>query len=150
MSTGWLHGGGSLWRTKGGGWMAGLNVEALRSRDTWVPTGALVVYLCRSMRELHRRGEAMSQGSVWTRVEAEKQPPVDLRDTVLLTQLGLVEGDVLTYLEGHGPTSLRGLIRGLDWPSQVVTMGVGALIREGLVQGRQRELEVLIAPKILY
>ena len=92
----------------------------------------------------------MSQVAVRMRAEREQEPPVDLWDTALLTQLGLVEGDVLTYLEEYGPTTLRGLIRGLDWPSRTVTMGVGALIREGLVQGRQRELEVLIEPKILY
>jgi hypothetical protein len=63
----------------------------------------------------------------------------------VITTLGLVEGDVLTYLERHGTTTLRHLIRQLDWPARMVMMAVGGLIREHLVQATQRELEVLVA-----
>ena len=64
----------------------------------------------------------------------------------LITQLGLVEGDVLTYVETHGARSLRRIIRDLQWPASLVMMAVGALIREGLVCGIQREIDVVVGP----
>jgi DNA-binding MarR family transcriptional regulator len=68
-------------------------------------------------------------------------------DGAVVTLLGLVEGEVLTHLEEHGTTTLRGLIRALDWPAPMVTMGVGVLIRHGLVNGVQRDLEVVLEPR---
>ena len=62
----------------------------------------------------------------------------------MITLLGLVEGDILEYLETQGSTTLYRLVQALEWPSRLVMMGVGALIREGLVIGRQRELEVVL------
>ncbi|MBI4341061.1 MAG: hypothetical protein HY598_02120 [Candidatus Omnitrophica bacterium] len=62
----------------------------------------------------------------------------------LMTTLGIVSGEILTDLEQHGPATLRYLIRELNWPVPVVMMAVGALIREGLIQARQHELEILI------
>jgi DNA-binding MarR family transcriptional regulator len=62
----------------------------------------------------------------------------------LITPLGLVEGDVLTYLEEHGATSVRRLIRALDWPAPMVLMAVGALVRERLVRAVQHDLEVIV------
>ena len=65
----------------------------------------------------------------------------------LMTTLGIVSGEILTDLEQHGPTSMRRLIRELAWPAPVVMMAVGALIREGLIQAAQHELEVVIEPR---
>lgn len=64
----------------------------------------------------------------------------------LITTLGLVAGDVLLYLERRGATTLRGLARELQWPVQMIVMGVGALIREGLVRGVAQDLDVLVEP----
>jgi hypothetical protein len=64
----------------------------------------------------------------------------------LMTPLAWVEGDVLTYLERHGATPLRRLVRELEWTSPLVMMAVGALVREGLVQGIRHELEVVLQP----
>ena len=61
-----------------------------------------------------------------------------------ITSLGLVEGEVLTYVEEHGAATLHGLTRVLDWSAALITMAVGALIRQGLVRGSQRELEVVL------
>jgi len=61
-----------------------------------------------------------------------------------MTSLGLVEGEVLTYLEEHGATMLRELIWKLEQSTAMVTMGVGALIREGLVEGRQQDVNVMV------
>ncbi|MBI1952636.1 MAG: hypothetical protein HYT90_05645 [Candidatus Omnitrophica bacterium] len=62
----------------------------------------------------------------------------------LMTRLALVEGEVLTYLEDRGTTTLRRLIRDLEWAAPLVMMGVGALIRAGLVRATQHDLEVLV------
>ena len=64
----------------------------------------------------------------------------------LRTLVGIVGGEVLTYVEEQGATPMRRLIRELEWPSQVVIMAVGALVREGLVQAMSHELEVIIEP----
>lgn len=65
----------------------------------------------------------------------------------LFTVLGIVSGEVLTLLEQQGMMSLRSLIRELPHPALLVTMAVGALVREGLVNAEQHELEVLLAPR---
>ncbi len=64
----------------------------------------------------------------------------------LMTPLGLVSGDVLTHLEAHGATSLRGLIRHIGWSAPLVTMAVGALVRSGHVRAVQHDLEIIVEP----
>ena len=70
--------------------------------------------------------------------------PVEDPSPSLMTPLGLIGGEVLTDLETHGATSLRRLIRELEWPAPMVMMAVGALIREGLVRAVQHDLEVIL------
>ena len=65
----------------------------------------------------------------------------------LITPLGLVAGDVLLYLERRGASTLRQLARGVKWPVRMVMMGVGALIREGLVLATQNEVDVIVEPR---
>ncbi len=80
-------------------------------------------------------------------VEEEwKKSPIPAGETPLITTLGLIEGEVLTFLEEHGATTLRALIRELEWPARMVMMAVGALVREHLVRATQRELEVILEP----
>ena len=62
----------------------------------------------------------------------------------LMTALGVVEGEVLTYLEEHGSTPVRRLTRELQWPAPMVIMAAGALIRSGLVRATQYDLEVIL------
>lgn len=64
--------------------------------------------------------------------------------TSLMTPLGLIGGEVLMYLEQHGATTLRRLIRELEWSAPLVMMAVGALVREGLVRAAQHDLEVIV------
>ena len=82
-----------------------------------------------------------------TLVARVEGPPGEEGERSLVTSLGIIEGEVLLYLDVHGATPVRRLIRELEWPSPLVTMGVGALIREGLVQASQRELEVIVEPR---
>jgi hypothetical protein len=64
----------------------------------------------------------------------------------LMTPLGWAEGEVLTYLERHGATPVRRIIRELEWPAPMIMMAVGALVREGLVQATRHDLEVIVEP----
>ena len=70
--------------------------------------------------------------------------PAGVLSTSLMTPLGLVQGDILIHLEEYGATTLRYLIQSLEWPSRMVMMGVGGLIRQGLVRAVQLELDVVI------
>lgn len=65
----------------------------------------------------------------------------------LMTTLGIISGEALTLLERNGAMSLRSLIRELPWAMPVVTMAIGALIREGLIKAEQHELEIVIEPR---
>lgn len=76
--------------------------------------------------------------------EEWKKPPFLSKAGSLLTPLGVVGGEVLIYLEQYGATPLRRLTRELEWPSPMIMMAVGALIREGLARASQHELEVIV------
>lgn len=77
--------------------------------------------------------------------ETRSVPMAHMEHRSLMTPLGVVEGDVLAYLDGHqGNSTLRRLYRELEWPAYMVMMAVGALIRSGLVRGIQRNLEVAV------
>ena len=66
----------------------------------------------------------------------------------LMTPLGVVEGEVLTYLDGHTPqVTLRQLNQELGWPAYLVMMAVGSLIRSGLVRGIRHNLDVVVKPR---
>ena len=63
------------------------------------------------------------------------------------TLLGLVEGDILLHLDVHGATPARRLIEVLNWPGSMITLGIDALVRDGLVETRLDELEVIVEPR---
>lgn len=67
-------------------------------------------------------------------------------DVSLVTQLGVIEGELLTYVEEHGATPIRRLIRDSEWPMPMVTMALGALAREGLVRLIRHDLETIVEP----
>ncbi len=79
--------------------------------------------------------------------EELKRPPRETPSSSIMTSLGIVEGEVLLHLEEYGSTALRHLIGELEWPAPIVTMALGALIRQGLVVALQYELETLIEPR---
>jgi len=60
--------------------------------------------------------------------------------------LGIVEGEILLYLEEHGFGRLRKIVRDLDWPMDEIIIAVGALIHEGLVEVRRDRFGVLLQP----
>ena len=75
-----------------------------------------------------------------------RKPPLRSEEMPMMTAVGLIEGEVLTFLEEHGATTMRHLIRELEWPARMIMMATGALIREHLVQATPHELEVLLEP----
>lgn len=51
----------------------------------------------------------------------------------MITEIGIVAGDIWHYLDGHGEVSLSDLVRGIDKPRDNVLMSLGWLAREGHV-----------------
>jgi hypothetical protein len=83
---------------------------------------------------VHVRGSSVSSESEATQ-------------TSLMTPLGVTAGEILEYLEEHGATTLGRVRRELARPAVQVMMAVGFLIREGLVRGMQRGLDVILEPQ---
>ena len=71
-----------------------------------------------------------------------KAPPGSVANTPLVTLLGVLEGEILTHLENFGGMTLGQLAKELRRPARAVIMSAGALIRQGLVRGAQRNCEV--------
>jgi DNA-binding IclR family transcriptional regulator len=51
----------------------------------------------------------------------------------VITEIGIVAGDIWHYLDQHGEAGLAALIRAIDKPRDNVLMSLGWLAREGHV-----------------
>jgi len=51
----------------------------------------------------------------------------------MITEIGIVAGDIWHYLDSHGAVALSRLVKDLDRPKELVLMSVGWLAREGHV-----------------
>ncbi|MFA4888582.1 MAG: winged helix-turn-helix domain-containing protein [Candidatus Omnitrophota bacterium] len=51
----------------------------------------------------------------------------------MITEIGIVAGDIWHYLDRHGEASLSELVGGIDKPRDNVLMSLGWLAREGHV-----------------
>ena len=51
----------------------------------------------------------------------------------MITEIGIVAGEIWHYLDDHGQTRLRALLKGLDKSQDVILMSLGWLAREGHV-----------------
>ena len=51
----------------------------------------------------------------------------------MITEIGIVAGDIWHYLDEHGEVSLSELVRGIDRARDNVLMSLGWLAREGHV-----------------
>lgn len=80
-------------------------------------------------------------------VDEGKPFPVGSAGASLMTPLGIVEGEILEYLDHHGTATLERLTWELPWLPDMVTMAVGALIRAGLVRGIQLNLAIVVKPR---
>jgi len=52
----------------------------------------------------------------------------------LITELGIVAGEIWHFLDGHDKSSLSDLVAGLDKPRETILMSLGWLAREGHVK----------------
>ncbi len=51
----------------------------------------------------------------------------------MITEIGIVAGDIWHYLDEHGEVTLRQLADNIDKPRDIILMSVGWLSREGHV-----------------
>jgi len=51
----------------------------------------------------------------------------------MITEIGIVAGDIWHFLDGHGEVTLCELIKGIDRPRDITLMSLGWLAREGHV-----------------
>ena len=51
----------------------------------------------------------------------------------MITEIGIVAGDIWHFLDQHGEVTLSALLRGIDKPRDNVLMSLGWLAREGHV-----------------
>jgi hypothetical protein len=51
----------------------------------------------------------------------------------MITEIGIVAGEIWHFLDQHGPVSLTELTKGIDRPRDNVLMSLGWLAREGHV-----------------
>lgn len=51
----------------------------------------------------------------------------------MITEIGIVAGDIWHYLDQHGEITLTALVTGIDKPRDTVLMSLGWLAREGHV-----------------
>ncbi|MDD5165928.1 MAG: winged helix-turn-helix domain-containing protein [Candidatus Omnitrophica bacterium] len=63
----------------------------------------------------------------------------------MITQIGIVAGDIWHFLDQHGEVTLSELIRGIDKPRDNVLMSLGWLAREGHVILQQVNADYRIA-----
>jgi hypothetical protein len=56
----------------------------------------------------------------------------------LITELGIVAGDIWHFLDEHGQSALTNLVAALDKPRDTILMSVGWLAREGHVKLRKK------------
>jgi predicted transcriptional regulator len=63
----------------------------------------------------------------------------------LFTTIGLAEGEILNFMEGKREVELTDIVQHLDGiPWSTVIMGIGALIREGLIAYKGQNQYVLL------
>ena len=55
----------------------------------------------------------------------------------MITEIGIVAGEIWHYLDEHGEAALSKVIGGIERPKELVLMSLGWLAREGHVVVRQ-------------
>ena len=55
----------------------------------------------------------------------------------MITEIGIVAGDIWHFLDEHGETMLSVLLKGIDRPRDITLMSLGWLAREGHVVVQQ-------------
>ena len=63
----------------------------------------------------------------------------------MITEIGIVAGEIWHYLDGHGDVGVSQLISGIDRSRELALMSLGWLAREGHVVVRQEGQELRVA-----
>ncbi len=63
----------------------------------------------------------------------------------MITEIGIVAGDIWHYLDQHGEASLNDLVKGIGKPRENVLMSLGWLAREGHVVVQQDANEFMVS-----
>ncbi|MDP2939096.1 MAG: winged helix-turn-helix domain-containing protein [Candidatus Omnitrophota bacterium] len=63
----------------------------------------------------------------------------------MITEIGIVAGEIWHYLDQHGEARLSEMVKGIDKPRDLVLMSVGWLAREGHVILQEVERDFSIA-----
>lgn len=59
----------------------------------------------------------------------------------MITEIGIVAGEIWHYLDEHGASTLQAISKGLDRPREWILMSLGWLAREGHALVRQNGAE---------
>ena len=64
----------------------------------------------------------------------------------MITEIGIVAGEIWHHLDGHGEVWFSDLVNGIDRPKELALMSLGWLAREGhvLVREEKRDLRVCL------
>ena len=64
----------------------------------------------------------------------------------MITEIGITAGDIWHYLDEHGKSSLKDIIRGISKDHDTVLMSIGWLAREGhvVINGSSPNYEVYL------
>ena len=64
----------------------------------------------------------------------------------MITEIGIVAGEIWHYLDGHGEAQFTDVVKGIDRPKTLALMSLGWLAREGhvIVQQEGEELRVTL------
>ena len=55
----------------------------------------------------------------------------------MITEIGIVAGEIWHYLDEHGEIKFSGLVKGIERPKELTLMSLGWLAREGHVIVRE-------------
>ena len=60
----------------------------------------------------------------------------------MITEIGIVAGEIWHYLDGHGEVAFSNVVKGIDHSKELALMSLGWLAREGHVIVRQQGTEL--------
>ena len=63
----------------------------------------------------------------------------------MITQIGIIAGEIWHYLDEHGPVVFSQLVKGIDRPKELALMSLGWLAREGHVVVHQDRGELRVS-----
>jgi len=85
---------------------------------------------------------AISEGQNWRELGIQQE------GALLFTSISIAEGEILNFMEGKDEVTLTDLVDQLNLPMPIIMMGMGVLIREGLVAAKRHNQYVLLSEKI--